>query len=413
MPPESLAASSRSFASVRGADVWSPAIVLAAGSLILFLSIGARQGFGLFMVPLTETLHIGREPFAFAVAIQYLVWGLAGPIGGMIADRWGAARVIATGGVLYAFGYAASATLSNPALLPWTAGMAIGLGLGGASFGVVHGAVAKAWPEDARGRALGIVGSITALGQLLLLLATFASIETVGWRSAMWLHAGAVFLIVPLSMFLSRGRLNVVASADNGAWPALRLAARDSRFWLLCVGFSASGLQVMFTMTHLPAIYADFGLSSRDAMLSLACLSLSTVGGSALFGRLSDGYSKSRLLAIIYIVRAFSALVFLILPKTPIVLHGYFLVLGLFWMSTIPVASALTAELFGVRYLGTLFSVVFLAHQVGGSLGTWMAGRVFDATGSYASMWTSVAGICAVAALLAWRIDPRGIYKDG
>jgi len=413
MPPESLAASSRSFPAALGTDAWSPAIVLAAGSLILFLSIGARQGFGLFMVPVTQTLHIGREPFAFAVAIQYLVWGLAGPVGGIVADRWGAARVIAAGGALYAFGYAASAILSNPALLPWTAGVAIGLGLGGASFGVVHGAVAKAWPEHTRGRALGAVGSITSLGQLLLLLATFASIESLGWRGAMWLHAGAVFLIIPLSMFVSRRRPNVVAPADNGAWSALRLAARDSRFWLLCVGFSASGLQVMFTMTHLPAIYADFGLSSRDAMLSLACLSLSTVGGSVLFGRLSDRYSKSRLLAIIYTVRAVSALVFLILSKTPIVLHGYFLVLGLFWMSTIPVASALTAELFGVRYLGTLFSVVFLAHQVGGCLGTWMGGRVFDATGSYVSMWSFIAALCAVAALLAWRIDPRGICKDG
>jgi len=413
MLPESFAASSHNFASVHTSDTWSPAIVLVAGSLILFLSIGARQGFGLFMVPVTETLHIGREPFAFAVAMQYLVWGLAGPVGGMIADRWGAARVIATGGALYAFGYAASAILSNPALLPWTAGVAIGLGLGGASFGVVHGAVARAWPEHTRGRALGAVGSITALGQLLLLLATFASIETLGWRPAMWLHAGAVFLIVPLSLFLARSRSSVAVAADNGACPALRLAARDNRFWLLCVGFSASGLQVMFTMTHLPAMYADFGLSSREAMLSLACLSLTTVGGSALFGRLCDRYSKSRLLAIIYIVRAISALVFLALPKTPLLLHAYFLVLGLFWMSTIPVASALTAELFGVRYLGTLFSVVFLAHQVGGSFGTWMAGRVFDATGSYVSMWSFVAGICAVAAVLAWRIDRPGLYKDG
>lgn len=393
--------------------------VLLPAGLLLFVSVGARQGFGLFLLPMAGDLGTTREAIATVIAVQYLVWGLAGPISGLIADRFGARPVLWAGAALYAAGFAWASIATDVPSLVASAGLAIGLGLGGANYGVVHGAVVRRIDIQSRGRALGAVNALTAAGQLLMLFATGALLQVLGWRDALAWHAMLVALIAPLAWWLCRAPahahgLSERAETSRGAWPALRAALRLRNFWWLCAGFAVSGAQVMFTMTHLPAMLFDGSASSGLAMWALAAVSLSAFLGSLLFGWAADRYRASRLLALLYAFRALFALAWLGLPFEPAWVIGYFALLGLVWTSTIPVASALTASLFGSRYLASLFGAVFLAHQVGGFMGTWLGGHLFERWHSYTAMsWLLAAG-CTIGALLALRIEEaQGLKRDG
>ncbi len=375
-------------------------IVLVCGSLILFLSIGGRQGFGLFLTPITSELGVGRESFAIAIAIQYLVWGAAGPIAGVVADRFGATRTLITGGIVYALGFIAASAAHDTAGLIGSAGFLIGLGLGGASYGVVHGVVGAAFPPERRGMALGVVGAATTIGQFLLLFVTQGLIEHLDWRGALAAHALLVALIVPLAIPL-RAKHIPSSEKKGGGIPAIRQAAATPAFWLLCAGFAASGFQVMFTMTHLPAFVGDLGIPPALAVQALAVVSFFSFVGSWLFGYWADKLPKRKLLALIYFSRAVFALAAYFIKFSPNELLVYFAMLGIVWLCTIPVASALTAELFGTRFMASLFSVIFFTHQIGGFFGTWLGGRVYDVTGSYGPMWLLIAMLCGAGSLLA------------
>lgn len=382
-----------------------PYVVLACGSLILFLSIGGRQGFGLFLPPITSELGVGRESFAIAIAVQYLVWGAAGPIAGVVADRFGAARTLITGGILYALGFLAASAAHDTAGLIGSAGLMIGLGLGGASYGVVHGVVGAAFTPERRGMALGVVGAATTIGQFLLLFVTQGLIEQLDWRGALAAHALLVALIVPLAIPL-RTKQTHSSEKKGGGVLAIRQAAATPAFWLLCAGFAASGFQVMFTMTHLPAFVGDLGLPPALAVQALAVVSFFSFVGSWLFGYLADRFPKRKLLATIYFFRAVFALAAYFIKFSPNGLLFNFAMLGIVWLCTIPVASALTAELFGTRFMASLFSVIFFTHQIGGFFGTWLGGRFYDMTGSYGPMWLVTAAMCGAGSLLALLIRP-------
>ena len=390
--------------------------VILAGGLILFLSIGARQGFGLFFAPLSADLGLSREAFARAVAFQYLLWGLAGPIAGLLAERYSPVVVLVAGGTLYAMGFFGAGLVAEPATLLLPAGLLIGLGLGGAHFGVVNAAVVQVVPAARRGSALGRVAALTALGQLFLLFFTQGTIDALGWRAAMGAHALLVLLIVPLAIVLGVARREVARPAPQAeqtrGTKALSQALRTPVFWLLSIGFAFSGLQVMFTMTHLPALVSDLGMSADHAVAALAAVSASSFVGSWWFGRLCDRVPAQWLLVFIYLARAAMAGVAWCVPFTPASLVVYFSVLGLVWMCTIPVTSHLAAQLFGVKALASIYGAIFLAHQVGGFAGTWLGGVVFDRTGGYAAMWLLIVVLCSLGAILASMVRSQAMLDS-
>ena len=386
--------------------------LIAAGGSVLFLSIGSRQGFGLFFHPISSDLGLTREQFSRGVAVQYLLWGLLGPIAGLLAERYSARATLLIGGLAYAAGYVASSVVHSTNGFIATAGMMIGLGLGGASYGVVNAAAAQAVPSEKRGAALGVVAACTALGQLLFLYFTQFTIDLVGWRDSLRAHGLAVLAIVPLALLFPGKRTTALAAPGEDLRPrgahAISAALVVPSFWLMGFGFAFSGLQVMFTMTHLPAWVGDLGMSPLTSVQALAAVSLSSFVGSWLFGRLCDGFNPKHLLIVLYVSRAFMAALAGLLDFTPATLVFYFAMLGLVWLGTIPVTSHLTASLFGTRAMASLYGVVFLMHQVGGFAGTWLGGVVFDRTGSYQSMWVLIATLCLFGAVLACFIaQPR------
>jgi predicted MFS family arabinose efflux permease len=382
-------------------------VTITAGGLVLFLGIGMRQGFGLFFNPVAGELQLSREAFARTVALQYLMFGLAGPIAGLIAERTSARVALGLGALMYASGFASASLARNGLELLVSAGLLLGTGVGFIHFGVVNAAVSAAVPTGRRGGALGSVAAICALGQLLLLGYTQLTIDLFGWRGSMQAHAALLLLIVPMAWLLGRSSNEGVVARQAANEPQaipLRHALRMPTFWLLAVGFGFSGLHVMFTMTHLPALVADLGLAPGHAVAALAAVSGTSFVGSWIFGRLCDRLPSHRLLAFIYAARAGLALVAAFIVFNPVSLVAYFLLLGLVWMCTMPVTSHLTAQLFGVATMASVYGAVFLVHQIGGFAGTWLGGIVFDHTGSYRFMWLVAAGLCAVAALLALRL---------
>lgn len=378
--------------------------VLAAGSAILFLSIGTRQGFGLLMGPVMADPGLTREQFSLAVATQYLVWGAGGPVAGVLAERLGARATLLAGGALYAVGLLLASLARSSAQFWWAAGLLVGLGLGGASFGVVHAVIARAWPEGRRGWALGIAGAATAAGQLCMLVFTQVTVTRLGWRVALAWHAAAVACIVVAAACLPSGRpqpaARVLASARAAPW-------RTRAFWAIALPFAASGFQVMATMTHLPAMVRDAGQGQVVALGALVAVSASAFFGQLLFGRLADRWPRQRVLAAVYAARALLSLVPPLLHPGAGGLVVLFVLLGLFWMSPIPLASALTAQVFGTRQLAAVFGTVFLFHQLGGFAGTFLAASLREATGSYDALWAAAALLCAIGGIVTARVRPR------
>lgn len=407
--------------------------VLACGGLILFLSIGTRQGFGFFLLPVTTELGVGREQFAIAVATQYLAWGACGPIAGVLADTYGTARTLVAEALLYSTGLVAASIAQTAFGFGVSAGLLMGAGLGGASYGVVQSAVARVHAEHRRGTALGIVSAVGAFGQFALLFFTHQCIATLGWRSAMAAHAALVVLIVPLALALQsplrlKDQIGSTAPA-NKTHPSYHkllntpdyrtvargmvAAARTRSFWLLCTGFAFSGFQVMFTMTHLPAMLDDLKFERDVAIQALAAISFTSFLGSWLFSSLADHFKLQQLLAFVYALRAVFALAALLMPWTHVGLIAYFALLGFVWMSTIPLASAMAASLFGTRFMASIFSLVFLAHQIGGFFRTWLGGKVYDKTGSYQTTWIMISVMCAAGAVMALAIYQPNHPKNG
>ena len=338
---------------------------------------------------------LSREQFSVAVATQYLVWGLAGPIAGLLADAWGARRTLAIGGLLYCLGFISAGFASGADSFWWSAGLLIGLGIGGASFGVVHAVVARAYPPEERGTALGIVGAMTALGQLVMLIFTDWSISAVGWREALIWHGVAVALIVLAARFMKDEHGSTIGVSAS---QSLAMSIRRPVFWLVSIPFAFSGFQVMATMTHLPAVVTDMKLSADVALYSLIAVSATAFVGSWTIGRLSDKFDRTRVLASVYAIRAVLALVLAVFAFSPMGLIAFFMLVGLFWMSPIPLTSAICAHTFGTERLASIFSFVFFFHQLGGFTGTWLAAVVRDLSGSYSGLWYCSAAMCGIGA---------------
>jgi MFS family permease len=369
----------------------TPAVILACGCLIGALGFGARSGMGFFLTPMSSTYGWSREVFSLALAIQMLLWGAAQPFCGALADRFGPMRVLSVGAVLYALGLASMAYASSPVMLHLTAGVVIGFGLAGASFTIVIGAFGKLMPPEWRTLAFGAGTAAGSFGQFLFSPLAVALIDGFGWQHTLLIFAAVVLLIAPLSLALALPR--GTASPAAGAAPrqsvkqSLTEAFGHRSYVLLVLGFFTCGFQIFFIAVHLPAYLVDRGLPAWTGGWTLASIGLFNIIGAIAAGWLSASMPKRYILSFIYFGRAVAILVYILLPPSTAATLIFGAVLGLFWLSTVPPTSGLIAVMFGTRWLAMLFGFAFFSHQVGGFLGVWLGGMVFERTGSYDMVW--------------------------
>jgi len=368
-------------------------LVLVCGCLIALLTFGLRSAFGAFTDPVSTSLGVGRDSFALALALQNLLWGVAQPIGGALADRHGPARVMAVGGVLYAAGLALMAGATDGTGLLLTAGVLVGIGMGGASYVTVIGALGRIAPPGRRSWALGVASAAGSLGQFLVVPAGQAFIGAHGWQTAILLLA-ALAALVPILAGAFAGTATAAALPEGeetrqpaGLLPAIRDALAHPSYGLLVAGFFVCGFQLAFVTIHLPPYLTDKGLSPAVAAWSIAMVGLFNVVGAYGAGVLGGRCSKKYLLSLIYLARALVTAGFLLLPANPGTALLFGALMGLLWLSTVPLTSGLVATLFGTRYMATLFGLVFLGHQVGSFLGVWLGGHLYARTGSYDVTW--------------------------
>lgn len=373
----------------KSVDWRTPAVVVACGCLIAMISFGPRSSLGFFLTPLSQTNHWGRDVFAFAVAIQNLLWGIGQPFAGAIADRFGTNRVLCVGAVLYALGLAIMARSTTPGELSLSAGVLIGLGLSGCSFNIVLGAFGKLLPEKWRTLAFGAGTAAGSFGQFLYSPVAVALMDKFGWQQALLIFAGVTLLILPLALALATpaGQSPPATRATQSARQAFAEAFSHRSYVLLVLGFFTCGFQLAFITVHLPSYLVDRGLSAEIGGWTLAVIGMFNIVGSLGSGWLSNRMPKRYLLSSIYFIRAVAIVTFIMLPASPIATLAFGAVTGLMWLSTVPPTSALVAVMFGTRWLAMLFGFAFFSHQVGGFLGVLIGGIAFERTGSYDLVW--------------------------
>jgi MFS family permease len=377
-----------------------PVVMLAAGATILSVALGIRHGFGLFLQPMSLDNGWGREVFAFAIAAQNLIWGTVQPVTGMLADRFGTAKTVLAGSALYAAGLVLMAYSQTPGELVFSAGLLIGLGLSGTTFAVVLGAVGRAAAPERRSRALGVATAIGSFGQFVMLPGTLSAIGWLGWSGALIaLAAVSASMAVLASGLVGEPRASAT-HAGPAAGQALREAFRHRGFRLLAFGFFVCGFQVVFIITHLPAFLVDRGLSLSVGTNALALVGLANVAGAYLAGVWGGRVSKPALLAAIYAGRAVVIAAFVWLPISEWSAYAFGFVIGILWMSTVPLTNGVIASVFGVRNLAMLSGVVFFVHQIGAFLGGWLGGYLYDLTGTYDSVWLIAVGLSLFAAAI-------------
>lgn len=398
--------------------VGSVAFVVGCGCLIALITYGLRTSFGLFAAPITQGRGWSPEVFALAIAIQNIVWGVGQPFAGAVADRYGSARILAAGGVVYAAGVALMAVSPTPLAFNLTAGLLVGLGLSGGSFTIVIAALGRLVPREKSSQAMGLATAAGSLGQFVFAPLGGAFLAEYGWQTALLLLASFMVVVPALAVAL-RGRGEV---RDEGlelpARDAVRRAFGHGSYLLLVAGFFVCGFHVAFITTHLPAHIADvaghshgghsgMGAGPAVAAWALALIGLFNIVGSYGSGVLGGMYSKRKLLAAIYLARAGVIWLFITLPPTPTVVLLFAAAIGVLWLSTVPLTSGLVAVMFGTRYLGTLFGIVFLSHQVGAFLGVWLGGVAYEQTGSFAPIWWAGIALAVAAAAIHWPIVER------
>jgi predicted MFS family arabinose efflux permease len=390
----------------------TPAMVLGCGGLALTVALGIRHNFGLYLQPMTLDLGIDRETFSFAIALQNLVYGLSQPFTGMIADKFGAARVLMGGAVLYALGLALMSVASTSWALDLSAGLLIGIALGCTGFSIVYGAIGRAFPPEKRVAALGIAGAAGSFGQFVMLPYGQLLISSVGWHNALLILAVTVLLVVPLSSALVEDQKKHAQEFHRQSIPeALREAFGHRGYVLLCLGYTVCGFQLMFISVHFPAYLLDQHLSPETGMTALALIGLFNIFGSYTWGWLGGRHTKKNLLSLLYFTRAVAIALFITTPLSPLSVYVFAATIGFLWLGTVPLTNGLIAQVFGVKYLSTLGGFAFLFHQVGSFLGIWMAGYLFDTTGSYTVMWILAIAMGVVSALLNLPIDEREIAR--
>jgi MFS family permease len=375
--------------------------ILICGSLVLTVMMGLRQSLGLFMKPMTIELGVGREVFAFGLAISNLLWGAAGPFAGAIADKFGTSRAVLVGGLLYVAGFWSLSAATDGTLII-VGNVLQGLAMAGAGFSIILGAVGRAAPPEKRSMALGIVAAGGSFGQFAFLPYAQLFLDNFGWHGALFGIAITALAILPLALGLRGLAAPPGAQSQQSLGAAVKEALGHSGFWLLTIGFFVCGFQVVFVAVHLPAYVADKGLPGWVGAAGLALVGLFNIVGTYTAGMLGQKGRKKYLLAGIYIGRSLVFVVFLLAPLSEASVLIFTAALGLFWLSTVPLTSGLVAQIFGTTYMSTLYGIVFFSHQIGSFMGAWLGGKVFDMYGSYDVVWGLCVATGFVAAALHW-----------
>jgi MFS family permease len=389
----------------------TPAVILIAGGIALTIALGTRQTFGLFLQPMSADLGWDRQTFAFALAAQNLIYGLSQPFTGMIADKYGAGRVMVVGTLLYMLGLVLMSYSTTGWELGLSAGLLIGIAISCLSFSIVFGVVGRSFPPEKRSAALGITGAAGSFGQFVMLPYGQTLISRLGWQETLLILAVTVAVCLPLASALVEERKGPQPTAAQSIGEALREAFAHRGYLLLCSGYFVCGLQVMFISVHFPAYLVDSGMSPETGMAGLALIGLFNILGSYVWGRLGATYRKKRLLSALYLLRAINIAVFIATPITPLSVYLFAAVIGFLWLGTVPITSALIAEIFGARYLSTLGGIAFLSHQLGSAVGVGLGGIMFDLTGSYLVMWLLAIAFGLFAAIVNWPIDDRPLVR--
>ncbi|BFM34949.1 MFS transporter [Acinetobacter towneri] len=395
-----------------------PLIYMLIGSaIILALSLGVRHAFGLYLVPMSHEFGWGHNVFSLAIAMQNLIWGAVQPITGAFADKYGSKIVVAVGGALYALGLLLMAVSSTGLLLNLSVGLILGLALSATSFPVLLSAVGRAAPPEKRSLAMGIASAAGSFGQFIMLPSTLLLLQSVGWSGALIVSAILIALIVPLAWML-KAPMYQNPNASSVSQPALGfkqvlvIAKNHKPFWFLALGFFVCGFQVVFIGIHLPSYLIDHGFNATTGTVFLALVGLFNIVGTYTAGWLGGRYSKPHLLMWLYGLRGIAIIAFLILPLSIWTIYAFGIIMGLLWLSTVPLTNGIVANMFGIKYLTMLSGIVFFTHQVGSFFGGWLGGLNHDLTGNYNAIWIVSIALSAFAVLVHFWVNEEHVIHD-
>ena len=375
--------------------------VLLCGAAIVTLSMGIRHGFGLWLQPITMERGWTRETFAFALAVQNLVWGLAGPVAGGLADRYGAVKVLVAGAFLYAAGLVLMALATSGLAFNGSAGLLLGIAQSGTTYAIVFGVIGRQVDPTKRSWAMGAVAAAGSFGQFLMMPIENWLIGSWGWQNALFVLGGLALVMAPLAFGLREPREAAIGhGAHQSVGSALREAFAYPSFRLLMAGYFVCGFHLVFIGVHMPSYLKDKGLTPDVATTALALIGLFNVFGSYAAGVIGQRWPKRYALSVIYLLRSVAIALFVMLPLTPWSVYLFAASMGLLWLSTVPLTTGIVAHIFGVRYLSMLGGFVFLSHQVGSFMGAWLGGKLYDSTGSYDLMWAIAVALGVFAALI-------------
>ncbi len=375
--------------------------ILLATAVILLVSFGIRASFGVFQVPIAEEFGWARAEFSLAIAVQNLAWGIGQPLFGMIADRFGDRKAIVGGAAVYAVGLAMAAAATTPLGQVMTSGVMVGLGVAGTGFGVLLAVVGRAASPENRSMALGIATAAGSAGQVLLPPVTEYLERSVGWSSTMLIFAAMILLVLAVLPFLKAPPPPEVQkeAAEETLFQILGRVSKDPDYILLFLGFFSCGYQLAFVTAHFPALVTEACGSAALGAASLTLIGITNIFGTLLAGKLGGIYRRKYLLSIIYALRTVVAIGFIMLPPTPLTVVVFSLSMGALWLATVPLTSGLIGYLYGMKYMGTLYGFVFLSHQLGGFLGVYLGGELYDLYGSYDVVWWIGIGVGAFSAV--------------
>jgi predicted MFS family arabinose efflux permease len=388
--------------------------VLICGAGVVTLAMGIRHGFGLWLQPITQAHGWGREAFGLAMAIQNISWGIAGVFGGMLADRFGAFRVILAGALLYALGLVGMANADTLLLFNLSAGVLIGMAQAGTTFAVVYGVIGRNIAAERRSWAMGVAGAAGSFGQFLMVPTEGFLIGSLGWQQALVALGGTALLMIPLAWGL-REQMSPASGPvhqQQTIGQAAREAFRYPSFLLLMAGYFVCGFQLVFIGIHMPSYLKDHGLSPQVASYALGLIGLFNVFGTYAAGVLGQKMAKRHILAFIYLARSLAMTGFLLLPLSPATVYIFASIMGLLWLSTVPPTNAAVANIFGVAHLSMLSGFVFLSHQIGSFMGVWLGGYLYDLSGNYNMVWTIAIVLGVMAALVNLPVREAAISRS-
>lgn len=394
-----------------------PLIYMLIGSaIILALSLGVRHGFGLYLVPMSDEFGWGHNVFSLAIAMQNLIWGAAQPFTGALADKYGSKIVVAVGGVLYTIGLLLMAVSSTGWLLNLSVGLILGLALSATSFSVLLSAVGRAAPPEKRSLAMGIASAAGSFGQFIMLPSTLLLLQNFGWSAALVVSAILIAMIIPLAWMLKAPAFVVPNASTNQVQLSFKdilvIAKNHKPFWFLSLGFLVCGFQVVFIGIHLPGYLIDHGFNATTGTVFLALVGLFNIVGTYTAGWLGGKYSKPKLLMGLYGLRGIAIIVFLMLPLSTFTIYSFGVVMGLLWLSTVPLTNGIVANMFGIKYLSMLSGIVFFTHQVGSFFGGWLGGVNHDVTGNYDLIWLFSIILSVFGVLVHFFVDEKAVVHD-